>query len=308
MPDPVYRITNWGEHYENNRTREVKQMHWVPVKIKMDGDGYITLVCDDDNGAAHYGAWHAIINVAARCRPRGTLLRDNCVPYNSASLSTRTRIAKNIFDEAIPRLLEIGWLEVSHDNCTTWESCKMSQVGADNAAVLRQACALQLQLQLQNKETPLTPQGAKGVSSQNLFKDFWSALPECLRQYERAAQREYNRLLRAGVTHSEIMAGLPGYIEVNEPRTTAGSETHAMRVSTWLRDGGYTNPKKQPAPKERGESCACMDCGRVVSGARGDAHVLRTKSRGRCDDCFGKLDRVTPDEAAALIRKIREEN
>jgi hypothetical protein len=35
----------------------------------MDGDGYTELV-DHDDGAAHLGAWCAIVQIASKCDPR----------------------------------------------------------------------------------------------------------------------------------------------------------------------------------------------------------------------------------------------
>jgi hypothetical protein len=54
-----YRVKDWSKIYENNRTRELKRMDWVPIPNKMDGDGFTELV-DHPNGAAHLGAWLAL--------------------------------------------------------------------------------------------------------------------------------------------------------------------------------------------------------------------------------------------------------
>jgi hypothetical protein len=105
----VYRVTEWTKHFENNRTKELKHMAWVPVPNKHDGDGYTELL-EHDNGAAHFGAWIAIVEVASKCDPRGTLLREGARPHDTASLSRITRIPKGVYDQAIPRLLHIGWL------------------------------------------------------------------------------------------------------------------------------------------------------------------------------------------------------
>lgn len=106
----VLQITNWNRYFENNRTREMKRMDWVPMPVKHDGDGYTELVTHAD-GAAHFGAWCAIVEVAAKCDPRGTLLRDGARPHNSDSLSRLTRLPGSVFEVAIERLLGIGWLE-----------------------------------------------------------------------------------------------------------------------------------------------------------------------------------------------------
>lgn len=124
----TYRIKNWNENYENNRTREWKSMQWVPIPIKLDGSGYSTLI-EHKNGAAHFGIWLAILEVAAKCEERGTLTRGAGMPHDATSLSRVTRIPQKLISEAISRLLspDIGWLEVSPD----------PQQGASNTQVSR---------------------------------------------------------------------------------------------------------------------------------------------------------------------------
>lgn len=104
-----YSISDWQDHFENNRTRQLQFMTWVPIPNRMDGDGYTELL-DHPNGAAHFGAWVALVEVASKCHPRGTLVREGDRPYDIASLSRVTRIRGEVFDEAIPRLISIGWL------------------------------------------------------------------------------------------------------------------------------------------------------------------------------------------------------
>jgi hypothetical protein len=109
------RITNWDRLYENNRTRQLKRLDWVPVPNRMDGDGYTEFV-DHPNGAAHYGAWLAILQIASRCDPRGTLMRDRARPHTPQSLARISRFPAVIFEQALPRLMKIGWLEFTDDN------------------------------------------------------------------------------------------------------------------------------------------------------------------------------------------------
>lgn len=109
----LYRIKDWNKHFENNRTRELEKMKWVPVPNKQDGDGYTSLI-EHENGPAHFGAWCAIVQVASKCEPRGTLLRASGKPHDAQSLSRITRFPAKILEEAIERLAssEVGWLEV----------------------------------------------------------------------------------------------------------------------------------------------------------------------------------------------------
>lgn len=109
--DLVIRIIGWDKNYENNRTRELKRLDWLPIPNRMDGDGYTELV-DHENGAAHFGAWMAIVQIASKCDVRGTLMRDGAKPHNSRSLSRISRIPAEVFDEVLPRLKAIGWIEL----------------------------------------------------------------------------------------------------------------------------------------------------------------------------------------------------
>lgn len=109
MMPTVYRIAEWSKFYENNRTKELKHMTWVPEPNQMDGDGYTELL-DHASGAAHYGAWEAILKIASRCDPRGTLVRAGGKPHDPASLCRISRIPQAVFDDAMPRLVSIGWL------------------------------------------------------------------------------------------------------------------------------------------------------------------------------------------------------
>ena len=109
-PAKVLRVKDWNGCFENNRTRELKEMTWFPVPNRFDGDGYTEIIEGHKNGPAHYAAWVVICGVASRCEPRGTLLRDGSKAHDSVSLSRKTRLPQALFDEAIPRLISIGWL------------------------------------------------------------------------------------------------------------------------------------------------------------------------------------------------------
>lgn len=125
----IYRIRDWREHFENNRTKELKRMTWVPVPNKHDGDGFTELL-DHPNGMAHYGAWHLILQVASKCDPRGSLLRDGAeggkTAHTPQSLARITRGSAVVFSEALPRLLKIGWIE----------TCEYAAPSCGNPAVI----------------------------------------------------------------------------------------------------------------------------------------------------------------------------
>jgi len=107
----AWRVCHWKTIYENNRSRESKDLNWLPIPIHMDGDGYTELL-DHPDGAAHYGAWIALVCVAARTKERGTLQRDAGIPHDAATLARISRIGVRYYNEAIPRFVAIGWLDL----------------------------------------------------------------------------------------------------------------------------------------------------------------------------------------------------
>lgn len=119
----LYQIRDWSQLYENNRTRDLKKMEWVPVPNHHDSDGYTLLVSRKD-GAAFYGAWIALVQVASRCDPRGTLLRRTGEPHDPASLSRITRIPEKVFEEM---------LFVCENECK-WLTSTVTALGCDNPA------------------------------------------------------------------------------------------------------------------------------------------------------------------------------
>lgn len=113
MPDdilPQYRlrIKNWDDLYENNRTRSLININWVPIPNRMDGDSYCELV-DHGDAAAHYGAWIAMLAIASRQTPRGTLPREGA--GIAQALARISRLPAGLFESLIPRVVEMGWVE-----------------------------------------------------------------------------------------------------------------------------------------------------------------------------------------------------
>ena len=128
--DPMaWRIRDWDRHFENHRTRALRHLTWIPIPNKQDGDGY-TFLLDHRDGAAHYGAWLAIVLIASKCNPRGWLVRDELetdpalsggrapdtaalvkIPHSIADLARISRVRAQVYHAAITRLLTIGWLE-----------------------------------------------------------------------------------------------------------------------------------------------------------------------------------------------------
>jgi len=106
----VYRVTNWVDHFESSETKKRKRIHRVLIPNKLDGDGYVWLV-SHERGPGHFAVWVTIVQVASRCRPRGTLVMDIGRPHTAATLAVKTRLPEDLIAEGIERVLDLGWLE-----------------------------------------------------------------------------------------------------------------------------------------------------------------------------------------------------
>jgi len=113
-----YRIRDWQKHFENNRTRELKKMDWVPVPNKHDGEGFLTIM-EQKDGLKIYACWHLLLQVASKCGIRGTLLRDDGTPHTAESIARKCSCRD---PEAMRRAIEfcsspqVAWLEAVTSN------------------------------------------------------------------------------------------------------------------------------------------------------------------------------------------------
>lgn len=152
----TYRIRNWGEHFEKAQTRACKVVSWVPFPNKHDGKGYRRIMRLKD-GAAIYGAWVLIVQVASKCKVRGVLADDDG-PLSAKDISDKTGLPEKLVENALKALCskEIGWVE---------------HVSADSTLIARRN-ALQLQDRTgqdttgQGLPTEVCPEPPFGVSGQ----------------------------------------------------------------------------------------------------------------------------------------------
>ncbi len=110
----VYRVREFVKCFESSESRKLKRLPWIALPTRQEGDGYTELMSGHENGCAHFGAWTAVLQLAAKCEPRGTLMRDlggRRLAHDLASISRITRVPVEVLREAMPRLLEIGWME-----------------------------------------------------------------------------------------------------------------------------------------------------------------------------------------------------
>lgn len=106
----VFRIREWDKKYERSRSRELQFLEYVPFPNLMPDLSYVRLI-SHTNGAAHFGLWSAMVFIASRCPIRGTFTTDAGEPLSLTDIASVSRIPEVIVVEAIPRFIQLGWLE-----------------------------------------------------------------------------------------------------------------------------------------------------------------------------------------------------
>lgn len=154
----IYRIKNWNDIYENNRSRTVKDLSWVPIPNRHDGEAYSRMMIQKD-AAIYFSVWILLLQVASRCQPRGTLLTSACQPHNAESLAIKTRAKLEWFEKSLPFLVQIGWLEVERQ---------------EGDSVLTASC--------QSGDEEGKKEGMEGREAVMAIVDLWNSttLPKCV--------------------------------------------------------------------------------------------------------------------------------
>lgn len=114
----VYRIKDWRDHYENNRSREIKRPDWCAIPNKQDGLGYRRLLrrpC----GEAAYGCFVACALAASKAQDRDGWLTDdgteNGTPWDAEAISLKTGFGIATVEHMLTYCTspEIGWITVA---------------------------------------------------------------------------------------------------------------------------------------------------------------------------------------------------
>lgn len=119
MSDPVLYVHDWDEHFENSRSRSMKEMRWAPIPNGFDGDKISELI--EQGGAPAYGCFVAVVLVASKCQPRGRLVRANGRPHTAKTLARMTRLDSEEMFKALNLCLDIGLLRADGNPSPTYQ-------------------------------------------------------------------------------------------------------------------------------------------------------------------------------------------
>ncbi len=268
----ILRIRDWDDLYETHRTRPLKRLDWVPLRNTMDGDGYTELL-DHPNGASHLGAWVAILQIGSRCVTRGTLSRDVAgpapeiarvapeKPHTPQSLARMSRIPATVFDEAIPRLIDIGWLEVIENN-----QSNLSGAGSARATLSPETAGFARDVAgTAHESARVAPESVYGMVGNGRVGNGTAAARDGARQpdgfdlsefFERLyirhpkkgnrgiAERYLQEALRI-VTPDQFEAAHAAWCESEEWNRDGGR--YVRDLSKWILDKGWLDPLPKPS-------------------------------------------------------------
>ena len=255
----LYRIPNWDDNFENNRSRTIKHLMYVMLPNKHDSEGYLTVIQDHPNGPSHYACWAVITQVASRCQPRGTLVRGDGTPYDAGALARRTQISTELFEEALPRLVAVGWLiteVVTLPSVTTHPCTKVPGACGQSAGKVRAGCgqsAGKLNTEGKGREGK---EGKGRESARDLdteaFVEFWSLVPrkEAKDRARKAHLAARRRLCTERGWKPEQARAFLAERMAAFASTPKAQGKFCPHTATWLNDGRYDD---DPAAWQRGD-------------------------------------------------------
>lgn len=201
----LYRIKNWEDHYENNRSRTVKDLAWVPIPNRHDGESYARIMAHKD-AAEIFTVWILLLQVASRCHPRGTLLRNDGKPHDPESLSIKTRARQEWFEKSLPVLKEMSWLE------------HLTEESQETDTLLSAHC------QSGDEEGRKEQNGKNGRGSMIGFPAFWELYPKS--KDRDGCEKAWGRLKLTPEKEQEIL----------------GILRHRIKSKDWMDQGGKFIP------------------------------------------------------------------
>ena len=223
----LYAIRNWNEIYENNRSRQIESLSWVPFPNKHDGENF-SLIMRHKDGAIIFAAFILLVELASKCKPRGVLIRGNGQPHNVTSMSAKCQAPDVWFSTALDYLEHnTDWLEVK-------EFTNERQSGVTSTSVGRQSG----DEEGKGTEEGKGREGARPFSEIPSWEQFWEYCqsPHCGISAEWFAKDKF------------LAAEQKGWQGISDWRK------YALRVRGWWDNDGRpeTPPTKNGQKKKKG--------------------------------------------------------
>ncbi len=238
----AWKIADWDDRYENNRSRELKRVNWFSMPNETDDEDFLALM-----SAGLFGVWVAILMIASRSPQRGYLLRHNGLPLSADMLAAKMRVPTAQVVACIELAMSIGAM-------TTTEGAGIPHSGATfpqaTAGIPRDTPIL---LSSSLHSSPEGGSGGKppeGEWNRHFTRVLWTAYPKHRRTaprdfYSRAAPEALTRVQGgheitpvAGKPHDDVLAWMLERIKAFAA-SPLGQCQYAPGIVAWLDKSRY---------------------------------------------------------------------
>ena len=132
----IWQISKFNEVYTKSENRKHRELKWVSLPVNQSSHGYQCMLDDHgDDAPAIYGAWCALLTVAALANTPGVLMTSRQEPMKLTHISRQTgfpvSIFKRLFDWA--KDPKIGWLIEFNPGNTDFPASPMGNPQAPRA-------------------------------------------------------------------------------------------------------------------------------------------------------------------------------
>lgn len=135
----TYQILDWRHHYENHRSRELKNCTFVCVPNNQHNEAMLRILADPD-GVAIYGIWCLLLGSASQHKDRdGWLTSDGTVdgkPWTPEYIALRYRTTEALAAKTIDIISSdsVGWIVARENRAETRDDARSARESrAENA-------------------------------------------------------------------------------------------------------------------------------------------------------------------------------
>lgn len=243
----VYEIARWRETFETADSRKHKSLQWVSMPIDRQSNGYQSMIDHfGDESPAIYGAWCALVSIAAGCHRRGVLATSKGEPISIHRIARMAHMPcdpfEKLFDWAVRD--DVNWLVTSCQSIDDRSSTRLPNITLPNTTEQSTARAESASL---FEETPESDQQLTDHDSDvRSFCEWWNTLQACgLVSCGINNVDEPSRAVKAGWNRVKKDRDLRVLIEQRD------EIEHELRASSFAKKATWLRPEKLLGGKNR---------------------------------------------------------
>jgi len=255
------KIHDWDLHFEQDRSRQWKNLKWVPIPNKQ-GLGYKKIMLEK-NGAEIFGCWNALVQQASLCNPRGDLSK-----YTINDLSMKTMVPFKILESAIIFITQnLDWIEVIEnlDKDVNNLDINVSQPAVDSSML----CSSIQGSSIHSLKSP------EKLSS---FSEFWSLYPK--KTGKGAAEKSWSKIKEKKEVLEKIKIALKWQVKSAQWKNEDGK--YIPMPVTYLNQKRWEDEpfSKAKIPAKKIETIPKSEHDQLMAEIKADQEITRKRLMG----------------------------